>query len=238
MSISSSRYAIPIYILIFAIVSMALIGATDYFAIKGNAGLTIGQFFLEAGLCLFICQSSGNLSCFISEPPKTPQSFLLRYVILIGMPTAFVPLAAVFVLLAMGMGSLLSQDAGILILSVIAGLTYFIAILVFGLALPGALRDPKDTIRQSVQRSLRQLGFVLPRLIFVMAPFNVAAFALPIAAFTFGISDGNLDTALVTQPADIAVLFLSKVLTGVALAGFSATIMAAYQNDLEEVPDH
>ncbi|MBO0346848.1 hypothetical protein J0X15_16595 [Roseibium sp. CAU 1637] len=225
---------LALYVLIFALAYTGLIAAIDYLQLNSSSSFSVVEIFLEATLCLYACIAIGGLKAVTKKHPQTTTSALMRYVLLIGGPSAlsFVILALAITLL--GMSDALQIQATYLVLGVVSGLIFFILATLFGLSLPGALREPKDTIGEAFQRGKRQASFTLPRLLFFMAPFSVAAFALSVAAAATGLFGNAPAGTMIFSPNELLVTFVVKLLGGMAIVAFAAIIMAAFQKDEEE----
>ncbi len=231
---SSAKASLALYLLGFAALATVLVAAVDYFQIQSNAGLSIAQLFLEGGFCMMALTLLGDRKAVLKSDPKSGQRIIMRYVFLIGFPAVIAPVIVLVLLLVLGAGHLLQLQISALALSVLAGLVYFAMMVLAGLCLPGALQQPADSLRTGFARSRRQIGATLPRLLFFMAPFAVAAFALSVLLVVTGVIGSAPAGDLYRAAGELGGIFVVKLLSGLSILGFCATVLAAHDKDLEE----
>ena len=227
---NSSWINISICIFGYAVAVTLFLGGMEYLGMDNDSGIAVVQLIIEAGLCAVICLDLLGARDFVKSNPKAFTSAWIRYNTFIGLPILIGPVVGIFAMLAVGRSDLLETDLGPMILIIFGGLVYLIAALIFGVAIPGTLKEPKDTIGIAIRRSGRQFGYLFSRFLIIMVPFGAGAFLLPLVAIT----SGHMSPDMILTPKSLAIIFVARILAGISILGFCMTVVSALRLDMEE----
>lgn len=196
--------------------------------------LTVARALVQSGIVFYLCAALMGLDLKSKDINKKYGGFMLRYLMLLYLPVVVISLVVVFGAMSVFPAGLQGQEI-FLVFTVLAGAAVaFLTTFLFGTVFPAHLKGVSAGIGPAVGRSLRQAGYLLPRLLFGSGALAGLAVLILLFAENAGIgSDAITPAGTANIPGGI-VLLLAKLVSGYGLAVFSVIVCRAYLKDLEE----
>lgn len=199
----------------------------------GN-GLTIARAFVEAGTVFYLCATLLGLDLKSKETSKKYTGFTIRYILLFYVPVFVVAMVVVFGAMATSPGGLQGQGSFLVVMLLVGGVVAFLTTFLFGTVFPAHLIGVSAGIGSAVGRSFRQVGYMLPRLLFGAGSVAGLGFLILIFFENIGIGSDPITPAGAPIILGGLVLLSVKLVAGYSFAVFSVIVCRAYLKDLEE----
>jgi len=199
-----------------------------------GTGLSIGRAFIEAATIFYLCATLLGLDVKSKETSRKYTGILIRYACLFYLPVFVIALVFIFSISAVAEDSVQARDFYLGVIMLAGMCVAFLSMYLFGTAFPAHLLGVSTGIGTAVNRSFRQAGYIIPRLLFGSGLIAALGFAILIFFENIGIGSDPITPAGTPNIPGGLVLLIAKLLVGYSFAVFSVVVCRAYLKDLEE----
>lgn len=199
----------------------------------GNT-LTIARALVESGIVFYLCAVLMGLDLKSKDINKKYGGFMFRYIMLLYLPVVVISLVVVFGAMSASPAGLQGQELFLVITILSGAAVAFLTTFLFGTVFPAHLKGISTGIGKAAGRSLRQAGYLLPRLLFGSGALAGLAVVILLLAESAGIGSDAIAPAGTPNILGGFVLLLAKLVSGYGFAVFSVIVCRAYLKDLEE----